>query len=212
MENDIKDYRITIKARNNRLLKAIENCGGTPGQKWCDANGLGYAKVNDLINMKSGPLKLDGSLFDDAAKLCDILDKLPEDLWSNEQLYPLERNFSDMEMDYAQVVSLLQEPYYLQDFSEIEEEQTKTLVDGVLETLTCKEQKVINLRFYQNLTYEESGHQLGVSGHRIRQIEARALRRLRHPSRCAVLTDCIDLPEEQNLYIKKSAKEYIENL
>ena len=86
--------------------------------------------MNDLINMTSSPLSSDGSLFHDAARLCEVLGKPPEDLWSNEQLYPLEKNFSEMEMDYSRVIALLppEKQSYLQDFSKPEQEQTKALV------------------------------------------------------------------------------------
>ena len=91
-----KDYRLTVKVRNNRILKAIEAVGGTPGGKWCAANGLNYVSVNELINLTSSPLnKVDGTLTLNASLLCDVLGKLPEDLWSNEQLYPLVKNFSE---------------------------------------------------------------------------------------------------------------------
>ncbi len=97
----MKDYRITVKVRNNRILKAIEECGGTPGQKWCEANGLSYSSLNYFINMAKSPLRDDGTIRSSASQLCDVVGKLPEELWSNEQLYPLEKNFSEMEMDYA---------------------------------------------------------------------------------------------------------------
>ena len=150
----MKDYRITVKVRNNRLLKAIEDAGGTPGQKWCDANGLGYARVNSLINMTSSPLTAEGDLFPDASRLCEVLDKIPDDLWSSEQLYPLEKNFSELEMDYSQVVALLpsEQQSYLPDFSELEQEQTKGLVSAALSTLTDREREVIRMRFEDELT------------------------------------------------------------
>ena len=51
----MKDYRITVKVRNNRMLNAIADAGGTPGQKWCAGKGLSYARWNSLINMTSSP-------------------------------------------------------------------------------------------------------------------------------------------------------------
>lgn len=48
-------------------------------------------------------------------------------------------------------------------------------------TLTEREQKVLHLRFENGLTYEQCGYQLKVTRERIRQVEAKALRKLRHP-------------------------------
>lgn len=66
----------------------------------------------------------------------------------------------------------------------------------VLETLTQREQKVLRLRFGLDdgcqRTLEEVGKEFHVTRERIRQIEAKALRKLRHPSRSKKLKDYID--------------------
>ena len=66
----------------------------------------------------------------------------------------------------------------------------------VLETLTPREQKVLRLRFGLDdgcqRTLEEVGKEFHVTRERIRQIEAKALRKLRHPSRSKKLKDYID--------------------
>lgn len=207
-----KDYRLTVKIRNNRLLRAIESVGGTPGSKWCEANGLRYSRVNDLINMTSSPLAADGNLYPDAERLCEILDKLPEDLWSNEQLRPFEKNFSEMEMDHAQVLALLpsEDRSYLPDNSVFEAEQTKLLISKALDTLNGREREVIRLRYEEELTFEEIGKRFNVSYERIRQIEASALRKLRHPSMIGMFVDCLDVEEPKRAFYKKAAQEYLD--
>ena len=69
------------------------------------------------------------------------------------------------------------------------------LVD-VLGTLTEREQKVLRLRFGLDdgraRTLEEVGKEFNVTRERIRQIEAKALRKLRHPSRSRKLKDYLD--------------------
>jgi RNA polymerase primary sigma factor len=66
----------------------------------------------------------------------------------------------------------------------------------VLDTLTEREQKVLKLRFGledgRTRTLEEVGKQFDVTRERIRQIEAKALRKLRHPSRSRKLKDYLD--------------------
>ena len=66
----------------------------------------------------------------------------------------------------------------------------------VLLTLTAREQKVLRLRFGLDdgrpRTLEEVGKQFNVTRERIRQIEAKALRKLRHPSRSKKLKDYLD--------------------
>ena len=72
----------------------------------------------------------------------------------------------------------------------------KEQLDEVLDTLTDREQKVLRLRFGMNdgraRTLEEVGKEFDVTRERIRQIEAKALRKLRHPSRSRKLRDYLD--------------------
>ena len=66
----------------------------------------------------------------------------------------------------------------------------------VLQTLTPREEKVLRLRFGledgRSRTLEEVGREFNVTRERIRQIEAKALRKLRHPSRSKKLKDFLD--------------------
>ena len=69
-------------------------------------------------------------------------------------------------------------------------------LEDVLETLTDREENVLRLRFGlddgRNRTLEDVGKVFGVTRERIRQIEAKALRKLRHPSRSKQLKDFLE--------------------
>lgn len=75
-------------------------------------------------------------------------------------------------------------------------ELLKDQLNEVLDTLTEREQKVLKLRFGlmdgRARTLEEVGKKFGVTRERIRQIEAKALRKLRHPSRSKQLKDFLE--------------------
>jgi len=69
-------------------------------------------------------------------------------------------------------------------------------VRGVLDSLSARESRVLRLRFGledgRSRTLEEVGKEFNVTRERIRQIEAKALRKLRHPSRSRKLKDYLD--------------------
>ena len=72
----------------------------------------------------------------------------------------------------------------------------KEQVESVLESLNEREARVLQLRFGledgRSRTLEEVGREFGVTRERIRQIEAKALRKLRHPSRSRKLRDFLE--------------------
>lgn len=71
----------------------------------------------------------------------------------------------------------------------------KENIDEVLSSLSDREAKVLKMRFglgYKPMTLEEVGKKFGVTRERIRQIEAKALRKLKHPSKRKQLQDYLD--------------------
>ena len=126
-----------------------------------------------------------------------------------ETIAELEEIISDLLNDKAEIQRIAQEPMSfdatvgedddssLGDFIDDKEtlnplEYTQNMIyreeiEKVLQTLTPREEKVIRLRYglddNRPRTLEEVGKEFGVTRERIRQIEAKAIRRLRHPSR-----------------------------
>ncbi len=78
----------------------------------------------------------------------------------------------------------------------VSQQLLKETVEEVLSSLTLRERRVLQLRFGledgRSRTLEEVGREFGVTRERIRQIEAKALRKLRHPSRAKRLKDYLE--------------------
>ncbi len=207
----MNDYRVKIKVRNNRILKAMEEINAEPGQKWCEANNISYIVFNNLINMTASPLNnKTKELSITASKLCEVLYKSADDLWSNEQLRPLERNFTELEMSAEQVSGLIanqEDAVYIQDF---DAQNFKDVLEKELEHLHPRERKVLQLRFFNELSLEEIGKTMDIGKARVQQIEEKALRKLRHPRHSLSLGQFLPSCEDKCIAKEKEERKDIE--
>ena len=157
------------------------------GACWCKNNGLKYKKILSFINLQCSPYAYDFELHPQALLLCEVLNKTPFKLWSKEQLTPLEINKSFAEVDYEEIKQLANlNNSYLTNFEAVENSK---LIENQLKTLSDRQQEIIKLRFYEGRTLEYVGRIYNVSIPRVRQIEAKALRILSHPTKSKILRE-----------------------
>ena len=121
-----------------------------------------------------------------------------------EEVVPFESFEELFEIDNLENASLV--PHYLIDDTDVEQQvlevALKEQLQEVLETLTDREQRVIRLRYGlyggEAKTLEEVGKSFNVTRERARQIEAKAIRKLKHPSRSRKLKDFLDYIPKEN--------------
>lgn len=186
-EGITKDYRVTVKVRNARIINALAELGEVVGQIAATKIGISYAKLLALSNIKLSPIDEEGNIIPEVLKLCDYLNKMPLDLFSVEQIVPLKTNTAELDMSIEEVEMLMLPASERQDPEQLlADMQVNNALRFALETLTPREAKVLQLRFgvdCEDHTFEELGQIMGISKERVRQIEAKALRKLRHSSR-----------------------------
>lgn len=177
-----EEYRVKVSISNNLLIKAIENAGYKTQSDFARAVGLNITRVNCLCGLRESPIKQDGEFTELANKVMEALGACPTDLWTEEQLTMALRKSSSWSVLGKEELSVLMngEPKSL--LETVAGKELKEAMDEVRKTLTFNEQKVIGMRFDDGKTLEECGKELHMSRERIRQIEARALRRLRYSS------------------------------
>lgn len=97
--------------------------------------------------------------------------------------------------DDTTIGSFVEDTHFVNPESAYIKESNGDVVNAVLDTLSDREANILRLRFgiggKKAMTLEEVGKEYGLTRERIRQIEAKALRKLRHPSRANILKECM---------------------
>ena len=97
--------------------------------------------------------------------------------------------------DGTTIGSFVEDTHFVNPADAYAEAANGEMVDMVLSTLSDREANIIRMRFGigqdRAMTLEEVGKEFSLTRERIRQIEAKALRKLRHPSRAGILKECM---------------------
>ena len=114
------------------------------------------------------------------------------------QSYIVEPTSLDIQVgddDDTTIGSFVEDTHFVNPESAYIKESNGDVVNAVLDTLSDREANILRLRFgiggKKAMTLEEVGKEYGLTRERIRQIEAKALRKLRHPSRANILKECM---------------------
>lgn len=215
--DEVHPYLIKVSIRNNLIIRAIYAAGYKNVSQFCEQNGMAKTQLTDLISLRAPPLTKEGEFRESAKKLMENLCALPTDLWTSEQLtMELKRNTNTKEVSLDAMLSVLGinaeealrmiEPPKPDDI--LEEKEKTAVINEILESLTPKEEKVLRMRFgleCDEHTLEETGKKLRVTKERIRQIEAKAIRKIKHPARAVELRKL--LPEYEKSPYQKSTVE-----
>ncbi len=202
-----KAFELTLTLRNN-LLKSRREALGLTRKALAAAVGVRPSEYGRLESLKKAPKVRTGPYWSElrwstaATRVAEFFNVLPEDLWPTEIL-KVQKVEESKTFDLEDLRPLLieQQARALESPEDILiREEFETSVSRVLETLSVREQVVLRQRFGfdgKDSTLDETGATLDVSKERIRQIEAKALRKLRHPSRSKQFRDS-DMIETQD--------------
>ena len=181
----MKDYRVKITIRNERLLAAIEGMGFESVAKFCAEHILDYVQTSEIIRGRLKPINENGKLNNKVENLLDILELDIKDAFTPKQLQGFRNTSYEIKVKEKELTQLVN-PVKNQELKYIETEVQEKISEVLTIRLTPREEKIVRMRFGIGMktdhTLDEISQELNVSKARTGQILAKAIRKLRHPS------------------------------
>jgi DNA-directed RNA polymerase sigma subunit (sigma70/sigma32) len=175
------EYAVKITVRNGLILRRMKELGIASQTELARLAGISLSSTNGLVTLRRAPRsRLTGEWIDDAFALSSALQVEPEELWTETQSrMALKKSTYEKEVSEDEIRRLTAqanpERYVLDN-------QLKDKVHKVLHTLPERYAHVLRRRFFDDAILEDIGAEIGTQRERVRQIEAKALRKLKHPS------------------------------
>ena len=181
-----KDYVLQIRIKNGPMLKIMRLNGYKTAASLGRATGISQGVIGLYLGLKAAPLTKQGKWKDSIVTLANFLKVTPDMMFPEQHLaHALGGNAVEIAVSLEEI-KLLSGDRHTQSPEQdmIDDEKRETLM-AMLDDLPARDCKILYKRFGFNgnpMTLEEIGNDFSVTGQRIREIESRALQRLRKDS------------------------------
>ena len=182
------EYAVKVTVRNGLILRQMKKLGIRTQTELAKLSGIHPTILGTLIGLKKRPVNpKTGEWLDPAFALSAALQVEPEELWTEKQRgMALESNSREVSMSEDAVAQLASGNGTEQMVQKV---LTSEKISKVLLTLTPRHESIIRRKFFEGDTSADIAKDWGISRSRVHQMEAKALRILRHPRNSKLLKD-----------------------
>jgi len=177
----MNDYYATLKIQHGRLKAAMQSLGIGTVAELSRLSGVSQGRIGRILNFRLSPRAKSGEWRETTLAICKALGSEPDDLFPDHLDHEIPTNTIASFVERAQLSG--HTARQLGPYEEYEKAEMEQTLDEVLGTLTDRERSILKERFWEGKTLEETGLAHNIGGQRAKQIEAKALRKLRHPTR-----------------------------
>ena len=198
------DFDVVIKLRNNHLVAFRESMGWSVAQA-AEKMGVSYVTYVEYENLRRSPLsyKYPGKWKKSALRVAEYFQVSPDEIWP-EAIQRVKQRCIQLKLDGPQALALagveMKQLPAPDEF--VEAAEMKTFVHAALDKLTPRERSILERRFGLTgkgpHTLEELSEADEVTRERIRQLENRAMWKIRHGTRAPVLREFVAREGDRN--------------
>lgn len=176
----MKDYKVELKVKNGYLHSMMDMHGIRTVSELSRESGVTQSSLAEISNLKTTAFNANGELRRSVDGLCKYFCCEVYDLFPPQHINsPLEKSafiaYTNRNQ-LAQVEQMAADPYMLVSDSEVE---FNDIIDA--ESVTPREKVILKMVFEQGMTKRAVALKFNISGNRVRQILAKAIRKLKHP-------------------------------
>lgn len=181
-----KEYRVITRVKNNLLLSAIEKAGYKTVSEFGKKANICITALCDIASFRQSPLDKNGDWRPIVHRMCEALNKMPCELFTERQMYLTGARAKTVEVSEAEAVWALENIVTADPQKMLETQELHNALRAALDMLTPREKEILTLYYGLDgpaLGLHEISEKFGVTRARIAAIRDRGLRKLRHPYR-----------------------------
>jgi RNA polymerase sigma factor (sigma-70 family) len=210
--NEGKDYILQIKVRNGPLLRAYRMRGFRSLKQLSVAAGISYQSLLKYFSLQKAPITKSGGWARNALALAKTLRLPPDSLFPEHHLdKALAKSSGEIEVSRDELMLMMADHSQQNPEEKLISDQSTAKLMESFSCLTPREERVLRMRFGLGdddaQTHDAVALKLQLTRERIRQIENKAIRKIRHPDRLRKLASAgVTAAEHEISLIKKMRK------